>query len=240
MKKVILTILVFCTAIFSCKKEEAEPDVLKVYELTETVNGLTYTELEKIATIWLIGTPPDKSAANDSDGKLSAASLQPNSNVTILPFNFGGKSTRTLTIPASKPIYMPMLGYTYWYFDNDPCDPDFKPAAGQSIEAFLQPYIDELFIAQHTITAKLNGNDMVSDVKKYHAQSKAFDMLIPAGYQDPACSIVDKKAHVISTTYSLFFKLPKGKHTIVYAGAFPDADPSLSFETEVTYNLIVE
>ena len=102
MKKVIFTILVFCTAIFSCKKEDAEPDVLKVYELTETVNGLTYAELEKIATIWLIGTPPDKSAAFDEEGKLAVSSLQPNPNVTILPFNFGGKSTRTLTIPLQN------------------------------------------------------------------------------------------------------------------------------------------
>lgn len=240
MKKVLLSVMILGSFVFSCKKEDAEPEVLKVYELTETVSGLTYADLEKIATIWLIGTTPDKSAANDADGKLAAASFQPNPNVTILPFNFGGKSTRTLTIPASKPIYMPMLGYTYWFFDNDPCDPDFKPTLGQSVEAFLQPYIDELFSAEHTISAKLNGKDMVSDVKKYHAQSKAFDMLIPEEFQDPSCAIIDKKAHVISTSYSLFFKLPKGKHTIVYTGAFPNSDPSLSFETEVTYNLIVE
>jgi hypothetical protein len=240
MKKVLLNVMIFSSIVFSCKKEDAEPEVLKVYELTETIGGLTYTDLEKIATIWLIGTAPDKSAANDADGKLAATSLQPNPNVTILPFNFGGKSTRTLNIPASKPIYMPMLGYTYWFFDNDPCDPDFKPKAGQSVEAFLQPYIDELFTEEHTISAKLNGKDMVQDTKKFHAQSKAFDMLIPGEFQDPNCAILEKKAHVVSSSYSLFFKLPKGKHTIVYAGDFPNSDPSLSFETEVTYNLTVE
>lgn len=243
MKKTLIKsfLSLLCVSIIiSCKKDETEPDILKVYELTETVNGLGYPELDEISSKWLVGTPPDKSAANDEDGKLSGNTFQPNANVTILAFNFGGKSNRTLTIPASKPVYVPILGYTFWYFDKDPCDPTYGPAANQTIEAFLRPQVDELFKAPHTVSAKLNGQDLVPDLKKYLAKSKAFDFTVPDEYQDPACNNSGKKAHALSHTYALLLKLPKGKHTLVYKGAFPDPDPKLNFETEVTWDLIVE
>jgi hypothetical protein len=236
----LLCILLLIIAISSCKKTDAEPDVLKVYALTETVNGLGYSDIEEISSKWLIGTPPDKSAANDEDGKLSGSSFQPNPNVTILAYNFGGKSVRSLTISASKPVYVPVLGYTYWYFDKDPCDPTYGPAANQTVEAFLGPQIEDLFKVPHTVTAKLNGQDIVPDLKKYMAKSKAFDMAVPDEYQDPACDNKGKKAHTLAHSYALLLKLPKGKHTLVYSGAFPNADPDLNFETEVTWNLTVE
>jgi hypothetical protein len=244
MKKIIslsfFSILLTSFVMFSCKKTETVPDVLQVYGLTETVNGLGYADFEEISAKWLVGTPPDKSAANDEDGKLSGSSFQPNPNVTILAFNFGGKSKRTLTIPASKPVYVPILGFTYWYFDKDPCDPTYGPAAGQTVEAFLRPQVDELFKTTHTVTAKLDGQDLVPDLKKYLAKSKAFDLTVPDEYQDPACNNKGKKAHTLSHSYALLLKLPKGKHTLVYSGAFPNADPHLSFETEITWNLTVE
>jgi hypothetical protein len=244
MKKIffifIPTITLFSIITFSCKRTEAEPDVLKVYDLSETINGLTYADLEQISTKWLLGTSADKSAASDNDGKLAGITFQPNSNVTILPFNFGGKSVRTLTIPASKPVYFAILGYVYWYWDNDPCDPTFKPAANQSVESFLTPFIDELFLAKHTVSATLDGQDIVPDVKKYFVKTKAFDLAVPDDYQDPTCDNKGKLAHTISHSYALLLKLPKGKHTVVYKGAFPNADPKLNFETEVTWNLTVE
>ncbi len=240
MKKVLLSVMIFSSMVFSCKKEDAEPEVLKVYELSENVNGLSYSDLDEIASKWLVGTPPNKSAANDEIGVLSGANNQPNSNVTILAFNFGGKSERTLTIPSSKPIYVPILGYTYWYFDNDPCDPAFGPAKNQTVEAFLRPLVDELFLAPHTVSATLNGQAIVPDVKKYLAKSKSFDMKIPDEYQDPACNNTGKMAHTLSHSYALLLKLPKGKHKLNYKGAFPDTDPNLNFETEVTWNLTVE
>lgn len=244
MKKILtssfLSFLLVGFVSISCKKDETEPDVLKVYTLTETINGLGYPDLEEISSKWLVGTPPDKSAANDEDGKLSGDNFQPNPNVTILAFNFGGKSKRSLTISASKPVYVPILGYTFWYFDKDPCDPTYRPATNQTVEAFLRPQVDELFNAPHTVTAKLDGKDIVPDLKQYLAKSKAFDFAVPDEYQDPACNNSGKKAHALSHTYALLLKLPKGKHTLVYSGVIPNADPSQNFETEVTWNLTVE
>jgi hypothetical protein len=235
-----ISLYLFSIIFLSCKKTDAEPDALKVYELTESVNGLGYADIEEISSKWLIGSPPDKSAANDEDGKLSGSSFQPNGNVNILAYNFGGKTVRTLTISASKPVYVPVLGYTYWYFDKDPCDPTYGPAANQTVEAFLRPQIDELFKVPHTVTAKLDGKDIVPDLKKYLAKTKAFDLTVPEEYQDPACDNKGKKAHTLAHSYALLLKLPKGKHTLVYTGAFPNADPNLNFETEVTWNLTVE
>ena len=226
MKKVLFSLMILGSFAFSCKKEDAEPDVMKVYDFSETVSGLSVADLEAISTKWLVGTPRDQSPANDSDGKLAIESLQPNPNVTILPFNFGGISNRKLTLSSSKPVYVPILGYTYWYWDNDPCDPDFKPANGQSPADFLRPYMEELFLAPHSVSAQLDGADIVPDVKKYLAKSAGFDFIIPQEYQDPSCDNAGKMAHAISHGYALLLKLPKGKHTLQIKGAFPDPGPS--------------
>jgi hypothetical protein len=234
MKKALLKLIIFSWVVFSCKKEDTEPNVLKVYELSETVNGLSYSDLEKISTEWLIGIPAEKSAALDEDGKLAAENLQPNKEINILPFNFGGASNRTVSLSASKPVYVPMLGYAYIYWDNDACDPDFKPAPGQSQKAFFQSYIDEDFKANMSLLVTLDGENIVPDPKKYRAQSEPFDMVVPADFQNPDCPLKTEKAHVMTSTYALLLKIPKGKHVLKYKGTMP-GDPE--FVTEVTYNL---
>ncbi len=233
----LLSIFLGCMIVSSCKKEETIPEVVKVFALTEKVNGLSYEDLTAIADKWLVGIAPDKSAANDTDGKLSATNLQPHSDVTILAYNFGGKSTRTLTIPSTKPVFVPIIGVTYWYFDNDPCDPDFKPATGQTIEAFLGPIVADYMKNVKTVTAKLDGVDIVPDMKKYLATSKAYDLTIPADYQDPKCNNAGKKAHTLSSSHCLLLTIPKGKHVLQYTGVFAGTP---DFETDVTWNLTVE
>jgi hypothetical protein len=233
----LLGIFLCCVTIFSCKKDETVPEIVKVFALTEKVNGLGYEDFIMIADKWLIGVSPDKSAANDTDGKLSGTSFQPNSNVTILAYNFGGKSTRSLTISNSKPVFVPMLGVTGWYFDNDPCDPDYKPASGQTIEAFLGPGMVDYLKTVKSVTAKLDGVDIVPDVKKYLATSKAYDLSVPAEYQDPNCNNTGKKAHAMSGNYCLLLTIPKGKHVLQYTGIFAGTP---DFETDVTWNLTVE
>lgn len=233
----LLSIFFCCIVILSCKKEETIPEVVKVFALNEKVNGLSYEDLTLIADKWLIETTPDKSAANDMDGKLSGASFQPNSNVTILAYNFGGKSTRTLTIPSTKPVFVPIIGVSYWYFDNDPCDPDFKPANGQTIEAFLGPYVADYMKNVKSVTAKLDGVDIVPDMKKYLATSKAFDLSVPADYQDPTCNNTGKKAHALSSSHCLLLTIPKGKHILQYKGVLTGTP---DFEMDVTWNLTVE
>lgn len=234
MKNLLFCFIVLSAVIFACKKEDAEPDVLKVYELTETVNGLTFADLEKISTLWLLGTSPENSAALDEDGKLASENLQPNEKINILPFNYGGVSNRALSLTSSKPVYVPMLGYAYFYWDNDPCDPDFKPLLGQSKKDFFQQYIDVDFKANMTLEVSLDGKKIVEDPKKYRAQSEPFDMILPAEFQNPACTPIAEKAHVMTSTYALLLKIPKGKHTLKYKGVIP-GDPD--FVTEVTYNL---
>jgi hypothetical protein len=239
-KSITLSFLSFslcCIIIFSCKKDETVQEVVKVFALTEKVNGLGYEDFTMIADKWLIGTPPDKSAANDTDGKLSGASLQPNSNVTILAYNFGGKSTRSLMISSTKPVFVPIIGVTFWYFDNDPCDPDYKPASGQTIEAFLGPDLIDYLKTVKSVNAKLDGVDIVPDVKKYLTTTKAYDLSIPVEYQDTNCNNTGKKAHAMSSNYCLLLKIPKGKHVLQYTGVIAGTP---DFETDVTWNLVVE
>jgi hypothetical protein len=236
---IIKTITLFLTVIIvSCKKDKkAEPEVIKVYGITEKVNNLGYADLLSISDIWLTGSKEGENPAEDTDGKLSGAANQPNPNVTILAPNFGGKSNRTLTISVSKPIFVPILGVVGWYFDNDPCDPTYGPATGQSIEAFFKPEIESYLANMMSVKATLNGKDIVPELTAYLAYSKPYDLIIPDIYQDPACNNKGKKAHAISGGYSLLMKIPKGKHILAYSGVIK-GEPN--FETEVTWNLTVE
>jgi hypothetical protein len=129
------------------------------------------------------------------------------------------------------------LGVTTWYFDKDPCDPTYGPATGQSIEAFLGPDVADYMKTVKSVTAKLDGVDLVPDVKKYLATSKAYDLSVPVEYQDASCNNAGKKAHAMSSCYSLLLTIPKGKHVLKYTGVFPGTP---DFETDVTWNLVVE
>jgi hypothetical protein len=241
MKQIIFNSLIIClltTVFFSCKKEnEAAPETVKVYSVTEKVNNLGYADLMEIGDKWLFTAKEGENPAEDPDGKFSEAAYQPNPNVTILAPNFGGISNRTLTIPASKPVYVPILGITGWYFANDPCDPTYGPAPGQSIEAFFGQEIEAYMADMKSVTATLDGKDIVPDLTKYLVYSKAYQLEILEIFQDPNCDNSGKKANAMSGGYSLLMKIPKGKHVLNYKGVFKD-EPD--FEAEVTWNLTVE
>lgn len=226
----------------SCEKDETTPDTLQVLSLTEKVGNYGYKELEEASVRWFFGLPPNNTnPLLDETGALSTTAKQPVSGFTILPSNFGGKTTRTLTIPASNYIYVTPLAVVMWYYDNDPCDPTWQPATGQSLKDFLhQELINFGDLSKASVSIKLDGTELVTDKTKFRTKSDIIELTIHKDFNTPNCDYTGKKAKMVSDHYSILLKMPKGKHTLIMKGTIPAANPADTFEAEVTWNLTVE
>lgn len=226
----------------SCEKDETTPDTLQVLGLTEKVGNYGYKELEEASVRWFLGLPADNTnPLLDETGQLSVTTKQPVPGFTILPSNFGGKTTRTLTIPASNYVYLTPLGVVTWYYDNDPCDPTWQPAAGQSLKDFLhQELVNYGDLSTASVSIKLDGTELITDKTKFRTKSDVFEVTIHKDFNTSNCDYTGKKAKVVSDYYSILLKIPKGKHTLVMKGVIPAANPADVFEPEVTWNLTVE
>lgn len=247
MKKLILlSTLLSLTMLFfviSCKKDDIEPDTVQVFGITEKIGNIGYKELTEAYVKWLLVNPlDDNHPFLDEVGTQSQASKQPLSGFTLLPSNLGGKSTRTLTISASKPVYVSPLGTSGWYYANDKCYPDWQPKTGQSLKDFLYQELAASYdMTKGSTSVVLDGTELMTDKTKFREQTDVFDVLnIHKDFNTPDCDYSGQTAKVINDGYSMLLKLPKGKHTLVLKGTIPNDDPTLVFEAEVTWNLMVE
>ena len=121
-----LSLLVIGSLALSCQDHSIgtdDPAGVKVFGLTEQIDGKGYKELNEIAVKWFFPASLDDSPLNDSTGSRSAANLQPLANVMILATNLGGVSTRSLTIPSGRNVFFTIAGSINFYYDNNLCDP---------------------------------------------------------------------------------------------------------------------
>ncbi len=241
MKKIIANasccLLIFAAATTACTDHNPAPDLLQVIDINGQVDGKTYSDLNEVATRWIFPYDIDKSALDDETGARSAASLQPLSTVMILAPNLGGSSTRNLTIPSGRYVYLQIVGNVSFFFDNDPCAPTFKPAPGQSAADFLISQIDPLLDNVQNMAAQFDGKDIVANLKKFKVKTKAFTFIPPKEFTDLACDYTGQTATGLDESFALLLKLPKGKHVLTYKADVPDAG---NFHTDLTWNLTVE
>lgn len=231
-------LLVTTLTITACQNDHAVPaNTLRVYGLTEQVNGKSYSDLDEITTRWIFPADFSKSPLDDETGARSAVSQQPLPDVFFLASNLSGESTRTLTIPAGRPVYFQIVGTVNFYFDNDPCNPTYKPAPGQSIADFLLADIEPGMNTVKNLTAQLDGKDLVADLINYKVKSKVFTFVPPKAFTDPNCDYTGKTVTALTVTYALLVNIPKGKHVLSYRADLPDFS---NFHTGVTWNLTVE
>lgn len=212
-------------------------DVVQVIGLTETVDGKTYSDLDELATKWIFPADFSKTPLDDADGSRSIIGLQPLATIVILASNLGGTSTRSLTIPANRYVFFQLIGSTNWYFTNDPCNPDYKPASGQSAVDFLSVDIELTLNGVKNMVAQLDGKNLVTDLKKYKVITKPFGLIPPKDFLDPACDYANQVAVAVDSSYALLLKIPKGNHVLTYKADLSDTS---NLRTELTWHLTVE
>jgi hypothetical protein len=177
---------------------------------------------------WFMSIPFAVSPTNDTDG--ANCGISQNGQVWFLGGPLGGSFTRTCHIPAGKKILSPIID-----FINDfPCpDPNFKPAPGQSLEAFLTegvtPLIDMVTLAE----AQLDGKPLAVQ----RATSRLFKFTAAADLSPTFDPCVTGSPQLgVSDGYFVQIQPPsRGRHVLHIKSVHPWFGTS-----EGNYNLIID
>src|SRR5262249_56510522 len=104
------------------RADEADP---RVYPTTEKVGGKTYAEWAAAWWQWGLGAPKDKNPISDRTGKF--ADRGQSGPVWFLAGTFGGKATRTCSVPAGKALFFPVVIQG----QGGPCEPGDQAAVAR-------------------------------------------------------------------------------------------------------------
>ncbi len=174
---------------------------------------------------WALSVPFSQSPITDVTGEYGSQNQQ--GQVWFLAGTFGAFAERTITIPASKFIFFPLVNS-----ENDfPCpDPTFKPALGQTMEDFLTSGITpsyDLWVTDlnKTLSAKVDGVELnnltnyrgISQLTKFTADPSQIAL-------DP-CITGEQQVMVSDGFWLMLAPLKSGKHTIEFS-AYDTLNPS--------------
>lgn len=232
MKKLIASAIGFLFIFNSCSKDDSGK--IKVYEKDAKIAGYTMPNLSEEFNKWVFSQPIETNPLNDPDGGFHQN--QPLNNFIFLSPNIGGVQNRTLTFSHNKNVFIPVMGVSVWYYDNDPCDPDFKPAAGQTPKQFLQEAAAGFLETSSDLVLTLNGNNIVDDITQCKSTTEAFKASVHNDWNNPDCDYSKLKATMYAEDYAVCIKLPKGNHVLRVKGEYK-AD---NFLQDITWNLKVE
>ena len=184
---------------------------------------------------WALSFPADRNPLLDPTGEFGSQGQS--GPVWFLAGTGGGTVERTLTIPAGKGIFFPMLNVINDY----PCpDPDFQPAPGQTLEEFLTE--GAVFFVDHATELALEVDGVaLRNLFAYRATSGLF---IFTG--DPSMTVVDPcitgepQPAVSDGFWIMLPPLRPGQHTIHFVSKSEFPEFGFEFGVDVTYHLTVK
>jgi len=243
MKKQLIAnraaVFLLAVAFLSCQDHDVA-EVVQVFKVGEEPAGLRYADLHRDQINWVFAQSPDDGPAADEDGTRHSIDKQPRTDVVQIVGTFGGKSERSLVIPRDRYIFANVYTSVYWFYDDDPCDPDFHPAPGQSALDFLKESFLDL-TTNSTLTVTLNGKELLTNANRaeFFTETEVFPFKPHKDFDYPDCDYSAKTAKAYSQGYDILLKLPPGSHTLVVKAT--NAEPGSDvFETEVLWHLTVQ
>ena len=202
--------------------------------------GLSYGEWGAEWWKWVLGIPAAENPLLDETGEF--ADVDQVGPVWFLAGNFGGSTERTITVPAGKALFFPIVNAAWWA-------PEDLELAGMVAE-FLGQDPDDLtdeellrLLANFSVSGvtelslTVDGVEM-QNVPSHRAESPAFliedaDLLEDLGY-DP----LESRLSVADGYWIMLAPLPPGEHTIHFTGAV-DNDILGGFTVDVTYHITI-
>lgn len=199
--------------------------------------GNTYEEWSAAWWQWVLSIPADDNPLLDQTGE--KCNIGQSGKVFFLVGTAPpapSAATRACTIPAGKAIFFPIIN-----IENDfPCpDPNFKPAPGQSLEDFLTEGAKAVIDHVTELEVEIDGVAL-KNLFDYRATSPLFTFT-----GDPSLIIIDpcitgSPQPAVSDGYWIMLTpLPPGQHEIHFRGVENFPESNFTFETEVTYHIIV-
>lgn len=195
--------------------------------------GKSYAQWSAAWWQWVSSIPADNNPILDETGEDAAAGQS--GSVWFLAGNVGGATERTVTVPAGKALFVPILNTAYYGY---PCDDRNLPGCeiDEALEtandvatllSFITPSMDGA-----TVTCEIDG--VAVDAHRVESSTiYSVDVVegnvfgYPPGPYHPC---VDAGYYVMLTPLSV------GSHTIHFAGTNADG----SFGLDVTYHLTVK
>jgi hypothetical protein len=152
--------------------------------------------------------------------------------VWYLGSSFGsGSVERTCTVPAGKAILVNLSSLLNDY----PCpDPNFQPAAGQSLEEFLAEGARQVEDGVNQLSLTVDGVP-VPDLFDRRAPTGLFTFTGALSLQvaiDPCITGTEQQA-VSDGFFVLLKPLPAGEHTIAFGAVTPAVQTSLTYHVDV-------
>lgn len=204
-----------------------------VLPINSTPHGKTYGEWSGAWWQWTYSIPAVMNPVTDSTGEFAAVGQS--GAVWFLAGNFGGDTTRTVTVPTGKGLFFPIINVAWINlpdFGDDPWSDEQRDFA----RSVIAPFIDNAFDLSCTVDGVA-----VKDIESYRA-------VTPDGAEYLVTVPEDNLAGLPPGTYGpsvddgiylMLAPLRAGQHTIRITAA--SAGSILGdFDLDVTYHLTVK
>jgi hypothetical protein len=204
----------------------------KILPINSMPYGMSYGAWAGAWWRWCYSIPAAVNPVQDQTGENAA--IGQSGPVFFLAGTFGGPAERTVTVPAGKALFFPILNYV-WINVPELGDNPWSPEQ----EAFARALVAGIMDLATNMTCQIDGRPVLN-IDAYRCEtppgedymvtlpdfSNAWPIL-PAGTYGPC---------VDTGYYLMLAPLAAGKHTIHFTGELTTDPP---FSLEVTYHLTV-
>jgi hypothetical protein len=197
---------------------------------TSNAYGLGYDELAAGWTEWISSIPNASSPLFDTDG--SYAAVGQGGHVWFLAGNAaGGSITRTITVPAGKALFFPILNY-FWVNTPELGDNPWSHTQADYARSVLAGYMD----TAQNLVLQIDGRTIPHVYELLRASSTVGTCMLPPPGDNIWGANPGMHPCVADGFWALLAPMSIGKHTIHFGGELP-GDPA--FVLDVTYKLNV-
>ena len=194
--------------------------------VTQKAYGTTYPKLATRWLEWVYSIPAATNPIADVDGSFGATGQS--GKVWLLAGNFGGTTTRSLTVPSGTALFFPIVNY-FWLNTPELGDQPWSPAWEAAVRQQLADVVD----TAHGITLEVDGVPSVT-VDNLRVRSNVGTCVISAGSLGGPSTLPGPHECVADGYWALLDPLSVGNHTIRFTGG------TSGFSLDVTYNITVK
>jgi hypothetical protein len=189
--------------------------------------GTGYAELAADWLEWAMAIPAPTNPIGDPDGAFAA--IGQSGKVWFMAGNFGGTTTRTVTVPAGAALFFPIVNY-FWVNTPEYGDDPWSPAQEKLAREYLAANIDTAY----GVSLEIDGRP-VPNVDSLRVKSAVGECTVPDDniFGIPFAPVPHEC--VADGYWALLPPLSAGSHTIRFAGGIAAA----AFSLDVTYHVTV-
>jgi len=195
------------------------------------VAGISQQNLAEQWWQWIFSLPEVGNPVLDPDG--SDAYANNSGPVFFLAGNFGGATTRSITVPFGRPVFFPVINSITGEFPSD--TPECIPPVVFDTVGCLLPYITPSMDNATGLYAVLDGQDLLAAYPSFRQTSTTlFDLTLPDGNLYGEVPGYYPSSSVSDGYWVALQGLAPGDHTLTFGGT-----SGSGFSVAITANLVV-